>query len=63
MVFLYTAIRKGVLPSPTIRLFFHVIKKVIDLSGINAAADHNGKEPIASNVAGNPPKAKPEVGT
>ena len=50
--------------------------KVIDLSGIQAAADHNGKRPIAPGVAdkppeaapeqkhrGRPPKAKPEAGT
>ena len=49
--------------------------KVIDLSGIKAAADHNGKVPIAPDVAnkppeaapdqkrrGRPPKAKPEAG-
>ena len=50
--------------------------KVIDLSGIKAAADHSGKGPIAPGVAdkppeaapeqkhrGRPPKAKPEAGT
>ena len=49
--------------------------KVIDLSGIKAAANHNGKGPIDPNVAdkpleaapdqkrrGRPPKAKPEAG-
>ncbi len=49
--------------------------KVIDLPGIKAAADHNGKGPIAPGVAdkppeavseqkhrGRPPKAKPEAG-
>ena len=49
--------------------------KVIDLPGIKAAADHNGKVPIAPDVAdkpleaapdqkrrGRPPKAKPEAG-
>ena len=49
--------------------------KVIDLSDIKAAADHNGKVPIAPDVAdkppeaapdqkrrGRPPKAKPEAG-
>lgn len=48
---------------------------VIDLSGIKAAANHNGKGPIALGVAdkpseaapeqkrrGRPPKAKPEAG-
>lgn len=50
--------------------------KVIDLPGIKAAADHNGKGLIAPGVAdkppeavpeqkhrGRPPKAKPEAGT
>ena len=34
--------------------------KVIDLSGIKAAADHNGKGPIAPGVADKPSEAAPE---
>ena len=34
--------------------------KVIDLSGIKAAADHNGKVPIAPDVADKPPEAAPD---
>ena len=34
--------------------------KVVDLSGIKVAADHNGKGPIAPNVADKPPEAAPD---
>ena len=34
--------------------------KVIDLSGIKAAADHNGKGPIAPDVAAKPPETAPD---
>ena len=33
--------------------------KVIDLSGIQAAVDHKGKEPIAPNAADKPPETAP----
>ena len=36
------------------------VGKVIDLSGIKAAADHNGNEPIVPGVADKPPEAAPE---
>ena len=34
--------------------------KVIDLSGIKAAADHSGKGPIAPDAADKPPEVAPE---
>ncbi|MBM6888173.1 hypothetical protein [Pseudoflavonifractor phocaeensis] len=34
--------------------------KVVDLSGIKVGADHNGKGPIAPNVADKPPEAAPD---
>ena len=42
----------GNIPAPT--------GKVIDLSGVRVVADHNDKEPIAPDVADEPPEAAPD---